>query len=367
LERLSERKAVLLVGQKDTATLYQFENAGSEPKSYSLHLVLDEIQAAEHGMDRLVASRIVVQKQHIHLVAAFGSANADKVIVVHKDFGGRKAPEASLQLVEGAFNEIEDIALDPVTGFCWLLSLTDAHWLRVQTQKPLSPSSKKASGSFDVSLADVKPWFPLSSAFLPAVFEQLRRQRALSGGKLFIDRLLACLGIDASALFPPASHSDLLHLIKAVFDYIEPNDEQTEEVQRRFHEITRKHSIMYYLAKCDGDETKRHLAYASHFGLPLRFQLLMDGYWAMDRAKYAEAVLCFSDVTVEADWPDAILETLYQQQRFTEAAFFLDVVQPNLQDTESVKIRLDLMISQDLTQALFFQVRNLSILITFNF
>jgi hypothetical protein len=117
-----------------------------------------------------------------------------------------------------------------------------------------------------------------------------------------------------------------------------------------------KHCIVYYLLKDDTERT-RHWDYAELFLLPRSFQLLMDGYWAMDRMNFSDAMYYFSDPLVEPDWADKIVRTLYLHGRHQDALFFLKVLKPTLREPKDLIIHMDLLIARDIVEAFQFQVR----------
>ena len=261
-----------------------------------------------------------------------------------------------------------------------------------------------------LSLSDVEPWFPVGTAVVAATkakLEEVQQARRNLDGELFIDRLLGCFGVDVKngddhdnnddhgtsattkkQWYPPKNRASMLELVRTIID-----NEQFEEIQ--------KHCIVYYLLKEDGNH-RRPLDYAKEFMIPVHFQLLMDGYWAMDHGRFQvwesaglacftitsqlddfphfvspfvllgfayfppplppppspvqEAVFFFSDPLVEADWPEKIFRTLYHRGCHSEANFFLNTVRPTLKDPADLALQMDLLIEFNLTEAFEFQV-----------
>jgi len=156
------------------------------------------------------------------------------------------------------------------------------------------------------------------------------------GDELFIDKLMATLGVDG-ALYPPTSPAHLQELlgklesievdslkVQCLIYYFlldlgaglfSPSYEQPS-VDRRFADFySRKVKI--------NDKISNKCFFSPQMSIPQNYHLLMDAYWLLDHPqsdvnlKSAVELLC--DPQVHANWPDLVLRRLLKFQQFDEA------------------------------------------------
>lgn len=214
---------------------------------------------------------------------------------------------------------------------------------------------------FDVTF----PLNPTNFPYTKQVIQAKRNARTLLGGELFFDQVLrdvARVEVDPGKLYPPRTLSDLRALHEAV--------------ERSPVDLLKKQCCLYYVLRDwedvktrdnndtdddDDDENEdrddRHgyaAGYAATQGVPENYRALMDGYWALDNARYAEALARLTTPGLTPNFTTKIMATFAKAGEGARMVRFVQTVQPALDTEEKVDLYLDALVRVDVARTILF-------------
>ncbi|KAL2868614.1 ELYS family protein [Aspergillus lucknowensis] len=177
------------------------------------------------------------------------------------------------------------------------------------------------------------------------VIEQILSNRRALENKLFADRLLELLGVQAvTKLYPPISNSDIRTLIR----HIVSSD----------LEIHQKQSLIYYILKDCRAPSDAATQFSRRFHLPEKYRLFIDGIWNLDRLDFKRALEYLTEPSIIPTFPDEILYTLTlshlpRQDDNLVMAYYL-TVSPPLASEKAQRAFMETLSRASITEALYF-------------
>lgn len=152
------------------------------------------------------------------------------------------------------------------------------------------------------------------------------------------------LCLASKKIYPSKSNQDLRNLWHKIVQSPAP-DEQ-------------KLALLYYIV-LDTRQTLR-TSPADNFvrrtHLPRKYELLIQGLWELDHAQFSKALEHLTDPTLTLPFADEILTALLRHpkcDRSLASAFYI-CVSPPLKDSKTLGLYFDLLLSNNLVEALYF-------------
>ncbi|PVU94751.1 hypothetical protein BB561_002280 [Smittium simulii] len=175
---------------------------------------------------------------------------------------------------------------------------------------------------------------------------RVAKNRKTLSSDLFIDRMLAAVGIEnGHKLYPPTTQDGLKQLIKLIL--LSDLD------------ILKSNSLLYYSVldyNTLGDTPEIVAEFVNINQLPHHFQLLVRGYWCLDNGQVSVGLHYLSDLSVDADWAQEIIQVAVMFKCYKSAKHFLDVVRPNIDMYgSSALIFMDIYLNTSVEDAFWFQ------------
>ncbi|KAL4751606.1 hypothetical protein BDW72DRAFT_173339 [Aspergillus terricola var. indicus] len=177
------------------------------------------------------------------------------------------------------------------------------------------------------------------------VIEQILSNRRALDNRLFADRLLELLGVQAvTKLYPPISNSDLRTLIR----HIVSSELDTHQ----------KQSLIYYILKDCRAPTDAAAQFARRCHLPEKYRLFIEGLWNLDRLEFKRAIEYLSEPSIIPTFPDEILYalTLSHLPRHDDSlvmAYYL-TVNPPLTSEKAQRAFMETLCRASITEAFYF-------------
>ncbi|RDW72295.1 ELYS family protein [Aspergillus mulundensis] len=177
------------------------------------------------------------------------------------------------------------------------------------------------------------------------VIEQILTNRRSLDNRLFADRLLELLGVQAvTKLYPPISNSDLRTLIR----HIVSSD----------LDIHHRQSLIYYILKDCRASSDAATQFARRCHLPEKYRLFIEGLWNLDRLEFKRAIEYLSEPAIIPTFPDEILYTLTLSHlpRHDDGlvmAYYL-TVNPPLTSEKAQRAFMETLCRASITEAFYF-------------
>jgi len=161
-------------------------------------------------------------------------------------------------------------------------------------------------------------------------------RKRMSDSKLFIDLLLDTMEIDYK--YPFNTYDDL----KEVQNQLFKND--------TYNLIG--HCIIYYILKdlnCDYEE------YAKQWSILPHYLIAINGYWALDHQNIKEAFNYLWNPLIEIDWPEKIIQLLYDEKYYNEACRFIQITKISITSEVGIELQMKLYLKTNILDAFLFQ------------
>ncbi|ORX50795.1 hypothetical protein BCR36DRAFT_404393 [Piromyces finnis] len=156
--------------------------------------------------------------------------------------------------------------------------------------------------------------------------------------KLFIELLLETMDIDVR--YPFNTYDDL----KEVQNQLFKND--------TYH-IT-GHCIIYYVLK---DLNCNYEEYAQQWSILPQYLIAINGYWALDHQNIKEAFNYLWNPLIEIDWPEKIIQLLFDQKYYNEACRFIQITKTSITSDIGIELQMKLYLKTNILDAFLFQRR----------
>jgi len=161
-------------------------------------------------------------------------------------------------------------------------------------------------------------------------------RKRMSDSKLFIDLLLETM--DIVYKYPFNTYEDLKELQNQLFK----NDT---------YNLT-GHCIIYYILKdlnCDYEE------YARQWSILPHYLIAINGYWALDHQNIKEAFNYLWNPLIEIDWPEKIIQLLYDEKYYNEACRFIQITKTSITSEVGIELQMKLYLKTNILDAFLFQ------------
>ncbi|KAL7619376.1 hypothetical protein AAE478_009914 [Parahypoxylon ruwenzoriense] len=195
---------------------------------------------------------------------------------------------------------------------------------------------------FDRIFGPLDP-FPYNRQFV----QQLEISRRNLEGSLFIDRVLKALDLSkAVSHYPPKNEAALRQLYEYIYE--------SKNVA-----LHHKLSIIYYLL-LDLDDRRGDTQaenYASHAGMPSKYQIFMKGLWYMDAQKFDVALEYLTHPSLQPDFVDDIITALVRHAKnadFSLALAYYHTVQPVVESSSALGLLFDALAQSSVLDAFQF-------------
>ena len=205
------------------------------------------------------------------------------------------------------------------------------------------------------------PGFAYSEHTITKIVEN----RRLMENTLFIDRLLAALGIEkglpgrcifsregttnnfvrvGSVVYPPRSNRDLRDLHEQIIDSGSPD-----------HHI---YSVLYYILKDVPDrEQQPAVTFAKSVYLPQKYRIFIDGIWLLDRGKFERALDFLTEPILIPTFPEEILYTLCKHPEQKDPSLpllYYHTVSPAIRSRKVLETFFSVFAVVSVTEAFYF-------------
>ncbi|KKK20216.1 hypothetical protein AOCH_005761, partial [Aspergillus ochraceoroseus] len=177
------------------------------------------------------------------------------------------------------------------------------------------------------------------------IIEQILSNRRALENKLFADRLLGLLGVQAvTKLYPPRSNADLRTLVGHIV---------SSEL-----DIHHKQSLIYYILKDCRAPSDAATQFSRRCHLPEKYRLFIEGLWNLDRLEFRRAIEYLTEPSIIPTFPDEILYalTLSHLPRHDDSlvmAYYLTVTPP-LASEKSQRAFMETLCRSSITEAFYF-------------
>jgi len=161
-------------------------------------------------------------------------------------------------------------------------------------------------------------------------------RKKMNDSKLFIDLLLETMEIDTK--YPFETYYDL-------------KDVQNQLFKDDIYNII-GHCIIYYILKdlnCDYNE------YAKQWSILPHYLIAINGYWALDHQNIKEAFNYLWNPLIEIDWPEKIIQLLYDQKYYNEACRFIQITKTSITSDVGIELQMKLYLKTSIFDAFLFQ------------
>jgi hypothetical protein len=161
-------------------------------------------------------------------------------------------------------------------------------------------------------------------------------RKRMNDSKLFIDLLLETTNIDAK--YPFITYDDL-------------KDVQNQLFKDDIYNLT-GHCIIYYILKdlnCNYDE------YAKQWSILPHYLIAINGYWSLDHQDIKEAFNYLWNPLIEIDWPEKIIQLLYDQKYYNEACRFIQITKTSITSEIGIELQMKLYLKTSILDAFLFQ------------
>jgi hypothetical protein len=161
----------------------------------------------------------------------------------------------------------------------------------------------------------------------------------MSDFKLFIELLLETMNIDIR--YPFNTYDDLKEVQKQLF-------------KKDTYNLT-GHCIIYYVLK---DLNCNYEEYAQQWSILPHYLIAINGYWALDHQNIKEAFNYLWNPLIEIDWPEKVIQLLYDQKYYNEACRFIQITKTSITSDDGIELQMRLYLKTNILDAFLFQRRN---------
>ncbi|KAG0289527.1 hypothetical protein BGZ96_006957 [Linnemannia gamsii] len=170
--------------------------------------------------------------------------------------------------------------------------------------------------------------------------DEIEQRRKQLGGRLFYDRLLEFVELEAGVLYPPKNHAQQRNLWTNI--YFNGN-----------LEADNRNCLAYYLLKNQhGDISEQFLR---EYRIPTKFVDLINGFWALDHFDFKTAVLYLSRPGLQVDWIEDVIGAIAQHGSPQLARQFLVAAGLDYTSEQFIDTKMKILIETDFTEAFYYQ------------
>ncbi|KAG0004164.1 hypothetical protein BGZ79_010120 [Entomortierella chlamydospora] len=169
---------------------------------------------------------------------------------------------------------------------------------------------------------------------------EIEDRRQQLGGKLFYDRLLEFVELEAGVLYPPRNHAQQRNLWTNIYFNGKLNADN-------------RNCLAYYLLKNQHGSISEQ--FLKEYMIPPKFVDLMNGFWALDHFEFKNAVLYLSRPGLTVDWIEEVIEAIYEHGSPQLARQFIVAANLNLTSDQFVDVKMRILLECDFTEAFYFQ------------
>ncbi|KAI7817308.1 nuclear pore complex assembly-domain-containing protein [Gamsiella multidivaricata] len=169
---------------------------------------------------------------------------------------------------------------------------------------------------------------------------EIEQHRKKLGGKLFYDRLLEFVELEAGTLYPPRNHAQQRNLWTNI--YFNGN-----------LDTDNRNCLAYYLLKNQHGDAKE--LFLREFMIPPKFVDLMNGFWALDHFEFKNAVLYLSRPGLTVDWIEDVVEAIFKHGSSSLARQFILAANLDLSSDRFLELKMKILLETDFTEAFYYQ------------
>ncbi|KAG0328811.1 hypothetical protein BGZ99_004475 [Dissophora globulifera] len=176
--------------------------------------------------------------------------------------------------------------------------------------------------------------------YTDAELVEIEKRREQLGGKLFYDRLLEFVELEAGVLYPPRNHNQQRNLWTNIY----------------FNgslDTDNRNCLAYYLLKSQHADASEQ--FLKEYMIPPRFVDLMDGFWALDHFEFENAVLYLSRPGLTVDWIEDVIEAIFDHGSPHLALQFIVAANLDVASDRFVELKMRVLLATDFAQAFYFQ------------